>query len=336
MKLADFDYNLHESLIAQYPLKKRDQARLMVIDRKTKQIFHDCFSRISEYLPEKSVLVLNDSKVIPARLFGTKEQGGRKVEVFLLKKLSDGYSYEALIKPLRKIKDGEKIYFFEKSLYAVLQDRQKMIVRFNRKDIMQYLSKIGHVPLPPYIKRMDKKSDRKDYQTVYAKKEGSVAAPTAGLHFTKSVLNGLKRAKHKIKKTTLHVNYGTFRPVEEEDIVSHKMHKEDYSMTKKTWNTLEKEKRNNKKIVAVGTTSCRVLETIAKKKELKGASDLFIYPGFKFRVVDALLTNFHLPKSTLLMLVCGFATRDLVMKAYRIAIEKKYRFYSYGDCMLIL
>ncbi|MDP8264602.1 MAG: tRNA preQ1(34) S-adenosylmethionine ribosyltransferase-isomerase QueA [Candidatus Aceula lacicola] len=336
MRLDDFDYDLSEKLIAQYPLKKRDHAKLMIVNRKTLEITHDYFFNLNRYLPQKSILVLNDSKVVPARLFGKKEFGGREVEVFLLKKLPDGYCYETLMRPLKKIKDNEKIFFNDTTLYAKLVDREKMIVRFNRKDVMSHLSKIGHIPLPPYIKRADEKSDHVDYQTVYARTQGSVAAPTAGLHFTKTLLTRIKKLGHLIKKVTLHVNYGTFRPVEEKDIVSHKMHKEDFSALKGTWDSILKAKKNSQKVVAVGTTSCRVLETIARTKKLKGASDLFIYPGFKFRVVDALLTNFHLPKSTLLMLVCGFATRDLIMNAYSEAIKKKYRFYSYGDCMLII
>ncbi len=336
MQLSDFDYDLPEDLIAQYPLKKRDHARLLVLNRKTKEIKHDYFYNLNNYLPQESTLVLNDSKVVPARVFGKKEFGGREVEIFLLKELSDGYSYEALIRPLRKIKDGEKIFFEGTTLYATLSDRKKMIVCFNRKDVRRQFSKIGHIPLPPYIKRSDEKSDRKDYQTVYAKKQGSVAAPTAGLHFTKSFLGQLEKNGHLFKKVTLHVNYGTFRPVEEDDIVSHKMHKEDFFVSRATWDSILKLKSQGRKVVAVGTTSCRVLETIAKTKDIEGASDLFVYPGFKFKVVDALITNFHLPKSTLLMLVSGFATRDLIMKAYRQAIKEKYRFYSYGDCMLIL
>ncbi|MDD3375511.1 MAG: tRNA preQ1(34) S-adenosylmethionine ribosyltransferase-isomerase QueA [Candidatus Omnitrophica bacterium] len=336
MRLSDFDYDLSEKLIAQYPLKKRDEAKLMIVNRATSKITHDHFFNLNCYLPKKSMLVLNDSKVVPARLFGRKEFGGREVEVFLLKKLSDGYCYETLMRPLRKIKDNEKILFDGTTLWAKLVDREKMIVRFNRKEVMPYLKKIGHIPLPPYIKRSDEKSDQINYQTVYAKRQGSVAAPTAGLHFTDRLLNGLKESGHSIKRVTLHVNYGTFRPIEEDDVVSHKMHKEDFLVSKGTWDSILRSKKHNKKVVAVGTTSCRVLETVAKKGKFKGASDLFIYPGFQFRVVDALLTNFHLPKSTLLMLVCGFATRDLIMHAYHEAIKEKYRFYSYGDCMLIV
>ncbi|MDP8266090.1 MAG: tRNA preQ1(34) S-adenosylmethionine ribosyltransferase-isomerase QueA [Candidatus Aceula meridiana] len=336
MKLKDFDYHLPESMIAQHPLKKRDTARLMVIDRKRKTIIHDTFSNIADYLPKKSLFVVNDSKVVPARLFGKKEFGGREVEIFLLKGLSDGYCYEALMKPLRKIKDDEKIFFNGSGIYARLEDRKKMIVRFNKKNALMHLKSVGHIPLPPYIKREDAPSDRKDYQTVYARHQGSVAAPTAGLHFTNALVAQLKRAGHKFAKTTLHINYGTFKPVEDDDITKHQMHSEDYCLLSRTWQTILRAKKENKPIVSVGTTSCRVLETVSRTKELEGSSNLFIYPGFSFRMVDVLLTNFHLPKSTLLMLVAAFAGQDLTVKAYQEAINKNYRFYSYGDCMIII
>ena len=336
MKLKNFDYSLPQSYIAQYPLKKRDKARLMVLDRRSKRITHDVFSNIADYLPDKSTLVVNDSKVIPARLLGKKERTSGKVELFLLKKLSDGYSYEALLRPLRKIKIDEKIIFNGSSVYAQLKDKNNRIVRFNRKDLSKYLDSIGHIPLPPYIKRQDNAVDRAQYQTVYARNSGSVASPTAGLHFTNSLLRALKQQGHKTAKVTLHINYATFKPVEEDDIRSHKMHAESYNVNQKALNTIESTKIRNGKIVAVGTTSCRVLETIGSNREFSGATNLFIYPGYKFRMVDALITNFHLPRSTLLMLVCAFGSHEFVMKAYREAINKKYRFYSYGDCMLII
>ncbi|MCX5681605.1 MAG: tRNA preQ1(34) S-adenosylmethionine ribosyltransferase-isomerase QueA [Candidatus Omnitrophica bacterium] len=335
MKLSDFDYMLPEQMIAQYPLQKRDQARLMVVNRLTKEIIHDYFFNIEKYIPRKSIFIANDSKVVPARLFGYMEHSGREVEVFLLKALDGGYQYEALLRPLRKIKYGEKIIFNGTMIYAKLIDHQKKIVEFNKKDAMKDLAKIGHMPLPPYIHRGDEPSDRENYQTVYAKHLGSVAAPTAGLHFTKRLLAQLKKSGHKFGKVTLHVNYGTFRPVQEADITKHQMHHEEYAMTKAIADMVKKAKEQKQNIVGVGTTSCRVLETYAKTGELKGNTNLFVYPGFSFKMIDILLTNFHLPKSTLLMLVCAFAETPLVMRAYEEAIKEKYRFYSYGDCMII-
>lgn len=335
MHLTDFDYHLPKNMIAQHPLSRRDHARLMIIDRCKNTIEHDQFYNIAQYLKPQTLLVLNDSKVIPARLMGEKEKDNRSVEIFLLKQLSDGYCYEALLKPLRKIKDHEKIFFHKKELYATIQDREKMIVRFNRKNVKKYLDRIGHMPLPPYIQRGDEPSDRKSYQTVYARHAGSVAAPTAGLHFTKSLLTKLRSKGHRYARVTLHVNYGTFHPVKETDITKHRMHLEDYVVSPQDWDIINNQKAQGKTLLSVGTTSCRVLETISRTKKIQGSSDLFIYPGFRFRMTDFLLTNFHLPKSTLLMLVCAFAGKDLMMKAYQQAIKEKYRFYSYGDCMLI-
>lgn len=335
MKLSDFDYSLPEVLIAQYPLKNRDQARLLVVDRFSGTIVHDRFFNIGKYLPPESVLIANDSKVVPARLFGRLERTGREVEVFLLKALEDGYRYEALLRPLKKIKYDEKILFEGTKLFAKLIDHEKKIVEFNKKDAMKHLAKIGHMPLPPYIRRSDEPSDREDYQTVYAKVLGSVAAPTAGLHFTKPLLAKLKKEGHQFSKVTLHVNYGTFRPVQEEDIAKHQMHFEEYEIPRATATAVQKANKGGHKVIAVGTTSCRVLESYAKTGKLEGSTNLFVYPGFSFKMIDGLLTNFHLPKSTLFMLVCGFAGTALMQKAYAEAIKEKYRFYSYGDCMLI-
>ncbi len=336
MKLEDFNYQLPEELIAQYPLHRRDKARLMVIDRKKKKISHDQFSNIREHLPEKSCIVLNDSKVVPARLLGRREHSGGKVEVFLLKRLSDGYSYEALLRPLRRLRNNDKIIFNGGDLIAKIKDKENRIVRFNKRNITEELEKIGHIPLPPYIKRSDRAADRKYYQTVYAQNAGSVASPTAGLHFTNRLLKGIEKDGHTIKKVTLHINYATFKPVEEADITKHKMHVEDYSVTKKAFHAVKRAKEGGRKIVAVGTTSCRVLESVAASDQLKGNTDIFMYPGFRFKMVDILLTNFHLPLSTLLMLVYAFGTKDLMVKAYREAIKRKYRFFSYGDAMLII
>lgn len=336
MKLQDFKYELPKELIAQFPLEQRDQARLLIVDRAKQTITHDIFSNLGKYLPPNSILVLNDSKVIPARLFGKREKTGGKVEIFLLNRLSDGYSFEALIRPLKRLNIDEKIIFNGNGIYARLKDAQKRIVRFNIKNITRHLEKIGHVPLPPYIKRTDEPLDRDYYQTVYAKKRGSVASPTAGLHFTKALLENLQREGRSFQKVTLHINYATFKQIEEDDIVKHKMHFEDYVISRKAFEAIQKAKQEGRKIVAVGTTSCRVLETSAATGRLKGRTDLFIYPGYSFQMTDSLVTNFHLPCSTLFVLVCAFAGRDFIMEAYQEAIAKKYRFYSYGDAMLII
>lgn len=336
MNIDDFHYDLPEALIAQEPLRQRDQARLMVIDRAAGSIKHDIFKNIGQYLPQKSCVVLNDSKVIPARLQGRRQPHGGAVEIFLLKRLSDGYSFEALLRPQRRLKNDERIIFNGGKLVAQIKDRDNRIVRFNRKNITGYLNKIGHIPLPPYIKRRDNAADRTYYQTVYAQKPGSVASPTAGLHFTGRLLKRMKQAGHAIEQVTLHVNYATFKPVEERDITKHQMHTEEYSVAQKTFAALNKAKQEGRKIVAVGTTSCRVIETVAASGTLKGETDIFIYPGCRFRMTDILVTNFHLPFSTLLMLVYAFGTTELIKRAYQEAIKQKYRFYSYGDAMIII
>jgi len=335
MKLEEFQYKLPEHLIAQHPLYLRDHARLMIVDRSKKQIVHDVFSNIEEYLPQNSCIVLNDSKVIPARLLGKRASGGQ-VEIFLLNKLSDGCSYETLMRPLKRLKVDEKIIFNGGELIAKIIDKENRIVRFNQRNITSHLNKIGHIPLPPYIKRLDCAADRKYYQTVYAHKEGSVASPTAGLHFTKRLLKKVERAGHTIEKVTLHINYATFKPVEETNITKHKMHSEDYSITKKALNMIRKANNDGRKIVAVGTTSCRVLETVSAKGKLKGSTEIFMYPGYNFQMTDILITNFHLPFSTLLMLVYAFGGKDLMVQAYKEAIKQKYRFFSYGDAMMII
>ncbi|MBI3617981.1 MAG: tRNA preQ1(34) S-adenosylmethionine ribosyltransferase-isomerase QueA [Candidatus Omnitrophica bacterium] len=339
MKVSEFDFDLPQELIAQYPLEKRDQARLMVIDRQKQAVSHDIFANMEKYLPPGSCVVLNDSKVIPARLLGRREKTPGKVEVFLLKKLAhgDGRFYETLIRPLNRLKLNEKIQFNGGSLTAELIDIHKRIVRFNRKDVAAQLKKHGHMPLPPYIKRPDEPLDHKYYQTVYARKPGAVASPTAGLHFTPALLNALRKKGHGIETVTLHVNLATFRMVETEDITRHQMHTEEYSLTQKSFNAIRQAKTRGSKIAAVGTTSCRVLETLAKDpSRLSGETDIFIYPGHTFRAVDALITNFHLPRSTLLMLVYAFGGIKLMKEAYARAIREKYRFYSYGDGMIIL
>lgn len=336
MNLSEFTYDFSQELIAQYPLARRDQARLMVIDRTQQTIRHDIFANLGCYLPPQSLIVLNDSKVVPARLLGKRQNTGGVVEIFLLKNLPDGYSYQALLRPLKRLKDNEKIIFNGGSLIAEIKDCKNRIVRFNKKNITRDLNRIGHIPLPPYIKRPDEKMDRIYYQTVFAKKNGSIASPTAGLHFTKPLLTKLKRAGHKVVSTTLHINHATFKSVETQDVRQHPMHYEDYELSSRNFQVIQKAKRAGKKIAAVGTTSCRVLETVAIQNMLKGSTNLFIYPGFDFKMTDCLITNFHLPYTTLLMLVFAFGGTALMKRAYREAILKKYRFFSYGDAMIII
>jgi len=326
-QLQSYFYQLPDELIAQEPLPDRDHARLLVIDRTQETVRHDTFDHLNDYLPANSHLVVNNSKVIPARLLGRRSSGGA-VEVFLLNSLGDGHSFEALLRPLKKIREGEEIDF-GRGISATLKDKEKRIVCFNKKNIIRHLKEVGHIPLPPYIKRPDTPLDAQDYQTVYAKQPGSVASPTAGLHFTKGLIRKLKTKGHRFLELTLHINYGTFKPVECTDIRLHPMHAEYYSNIPCSFD-------GSGYVVAVGTTSCRALETFAHNKKHSGSTNMFIYPGYKFQVVDALITNFHLPYSTLLMLVCAFGGYDLVMRAYKEAIKERYRFYSYGDAMLII
>jgi S-adenosylmethionine:tRNA ribosyltransferase-isomerase len=343
LHLDEFVYDLPEGLIAQYPLRERDQARLMVVDRRKGKIAHDTFANIGSYLAPASCLVLNESKVIPARLLGRREKTPGRVEVFLLKKLPDGYSYETLLRPRTRLRPNETISFNGGSLTAEIVDKDRGLVRFNKKNITRMLERYGHMPLPPYIRRGDEPMDREYYQTVYARRPGSVASPTAGLHFTPSLLSDLRRKGHTIEKVTLHVNYGTFKSVQEEDITRHRMHAEEYALTRKAFHALQQAPKEGRKIVAVGTTSCRVMETVARHQSafnspvpIQGNTDIFIYPGYTFRMTGALITNFHLPRSTLLMLVYAFGGMDLMRRAYAEAMERQYRFYSYGDAMIIL
>ncbi len=336
MQLKDFDYELPEDLIAQFPLPKRDEARLMVIDRAQQKITHDRFFNIGKYLPQQSLIVINNSKVIPARLLGRKERSGGKVEIFLLNRLPDGYSFRTLLRPLRKVQNGDKIIFNGNSVVAEIKDWKKRIVRFNRKDVLAHLDRIGHMPLPPYIKRPDNPEDRAFYQTVYARHPGSVASPTAGLHFTKELLSRLKKEGHAIEPVTLHVNYATFKEVEVDDITQHPMQAESYSLSAPTAERIQQAQRDKRPVVAIGTTACRVLETMVASGKLKGETNLFIYPGYSFQTVNQLVTNFHLPRTSLLMLAYAFGSPELIKKAYREAIEQKYRFYSYGDAMMII
>lgn len=328
MKLSDFDYNLPKELIAQYPLKERAQARLLVLDRKTGQIEHRIFKDLTDYFRENDLLILNDTKVLPSRLYAKRSTGGR-VEVFLLRR-KEGLTFDALISPAR-VKLGETITFNGKNALGVITAKNEVTFKLNN---INEVYGLGAMPLPPYIKRMAEELDDTYYQTVYAKVEGAVAAPTAGLHFTNELLNCIQRLSVNIGFITLHVGQGTFKPVKSEDIREHKMDAE-YFKIGEAVRELIKAKKPQARTFAVGTTACRALETYALGKA-QGQTDLFIYPGYQFKLVDCLLTNFHLPCTTLFMLTCAFGGEEFVKEAYRQAIDKKYRFYSYGDAMLII
>ncbi len=332
MRLSDFDYVLPKELIAKYPLKERDKCRLMVLDRERRSIAHKTFEDIAEYFSKGDLLILNDTKVIPARLFGKRKTGG-KVELFLLEKKNP--TCEALFRPSGRLKEGEKVTL-ESGAEAEVLKRGEVgrFVKFNRP--IDEILKSGHMPLPPYIDRLDEPDDRSSYQTIYAAKEGATASPTAGLHFTRELLDRVKSQGARVSFVTLHTNYGTFAPIKTENIESHKMHKESFSIPSDTIEAVKCVKKSGGKVFAVGTTSARSLEYWAREGSAEGDNDLFIYPGFKFKVVDHLITNFHLPKSTLMLLVSAFAGKDFIFEAYHKAIEERYRFFSYGDSMLIL
>ncbi|MCK5387971.1 MAG: tRNA preQ1(34) S-adenosylmethionine ribosyltransferase-isomerase QueA [Candidatus Izimaplasma sp.] len=340
MKVSDFDYILPEELIAQTPLKNRSASRLLVINKNTGNIKHDHFLNIIDYLNEGDVLVLNDTSVIPARLFGFKEDTLAAIEILLLKQREDDV-WECLVKKARKIKVGTTVIFGNGLLKAkcikVYEEGLRDFEMIYNGVFYEIIDQLGEMPLPPYIH--EKLLDQDRYQTVYNKFRGSAAAPTAGLHFTKNLLKRITEKRVKIVYVTLHVGLGTFRPVQVETIEDHHMHTEYYQMTDKCANTLNKAKQENRRIIAVGTTSLRTLETILRDyddfRETSGWSDIFIFPGYSFKAVDALITNFHLPKSTLLMLVSALAGRNNIINAYNEAIEEKYRFFSFGDSMLI-
>ncbi len=340
MKLEEFDYYLPEELIAQVPIKQRDMSRLMVLDRKEQKIENKVFKDIIEYLEPGDCLVRNNTKVIPARLYGKKETGAN-VEFVLLKRI-EGDTWETIVKPGNKLKPGTKVIFGEGLLIAEILDIMEggtRKVKFNYEGIFnEILDKIGLMPLPPYIHETLKEKNR--YQTVYAKYDGSAAAPTAGLHFTDELLSKIEQKGINIANVTLHVGIGTFRPVKEENIEDHKMHTEHFYIKEEDCKRINEAKKNGKRVIAVGTTSCRVLETIADSKTglvmpQEGDTGIYIYPGYKFKCIDALITNFHLPKSTLLMLVSALAGKDFVLEAYKQAVEEKYRFFSFGDAMFI-
>lgn len=340
MKTDDFDFYLPEELIAQTPLEKRDSSRLLVLDKKTGDISHKHFTDIIDYMEKGDTLVLNDTKVMPARLYGVKEETSAVIEVLLLKDEGNNI-WECLTRPAKRIKEGTIVSFGEGKLKAVcieVLDEGIRKFRLEYKGILyEILDELGEMPLPPYIHEKLKNKDR--YQTVYAKNVGSAAAPTAGLHFTEDLLNKIKNKGVNIAYVTLHVGLGTFRPVNVEDVTKHKMHSEYYVMSKEVADLLNKTKKSGHKIIAVGTTSTRTLETITslygKFKECSGWTDIFIYPGYEFKGIDYLITNFHLPKSTLVMLVSALAGKDNIMKAYNEAVKEKYRFFSFGDSMLI-
>lgn len=340
MKVKDFDFYLPEELIAQHPMEKRDEARLLVLDKKTGEIEHKIFKDILDYLTPNDCLVLNNTRVLPARLIGSKEETGGKMEFLLLKRTGND-EWETLVKPGKRAQIGAKFIFGNGELKAeviAMGEEGSRIVKFYYEGIFEeILDQLGQMPLPPYIK--EKLDDKEMYQTVYSKEEGSAAAPTAGLHFTEELLEKIKEKGVKLAFLTLHVGLGTFRPVKVEDIKEHIMHSEYYKMDKETSKIINTTREKGGRVIAVGTTSCRTLETIGdiegKVKEQSGWTDIFIYPGYKYKVVDALITNFHLPQSTLLMLVSALAGRDNIMNAYNMAVEKEYRFFSFGDAMFI-
>lgn len=341
MNVTDFDYDLPEELIAQHPNAKRDESRLLVLNKQKQNIEHKIFKDIIEYLEPGDCLVINNTKVIPARLYGIKQPTGANVEFLLLNRKKDDI-WEVMVRPGRKLLQGTKVSFGDGILGANILEvlpNGSRLVKFNYKGIFnEILDRIGLMPLPPYIKETLKEKDR--YQTVYAKYEGSAAAPTAGLHFTEELLEKLKEKGVEIANVTLHVGIGTFRPVKVENVEEHDMHSEHFYIKAEDAEKINKAKKEGHRVIAVGTTSCRVLESIADENgmvhETEGDTQIFIYPGYKFKCLDALITNFHLPESTLIMLVSALAGREYIMKAYNEAVKEKYRFFSFGDAMFIM
>lgn len=340
MKVSDFNYNLPKELIAQVPIKNRDQSRLMVLDRKNKTIENKIFKDIIDYLEPGDCLVRNNTKVIPARLYGVKEETGANVEFLLLKRI-EGDIWEVMVKPGKKLMPGARVNFGNGALKAEILEKLdggNRKVKFEYSGIFnEILNEIGLMPLPPYIHEKLKEKDR--YQTVYAKYEGSAAAPTAGLHFTDKLFEKLKEKGVEVANVTLHVGIGTFRPVKVENIEEHDMHSEHFYIKAEDAEKINKAKKEGHRVIAVGTTSCRVLESIADEngyvEEVEGDTSIFIYPGYKFKCLDALITNFHLPESTLIMLVSALAGKDFIMQAYEEAVKEQYKFFSFGDAMFI-
>ncbi len=340
MKTSDFYYDLPEELIAQTPVEPRDSSRMMVYNRKTKEVLHKHFYDVIDFLNEGDALIVNDSRVLPARIYGTKIPTGANVEFLLLKQVKDKV-WETLVKPGKKARTGDSFTFGDGIMTGkvidVLEDGNRIVEFKCDSNFYETLDKIGQMPLPPYIH--EKLKDKERYQTVYSHELGSAAAPTAGLHFTDKLLEKIKAKGIKIGYVTLHVGLGTFRPVKVDDVTTHKMHSEHYEVPEETAKLIEETKKNGKRVIAVGTTSCRTLESVAKEHgkvvPCEGWTDIFIYPGFEFKVLDGLITNFHLPESTLIMLVSAFAGYDEVMSIYKEAVKEKYRFFSFGDSMFI-
>ncbi len=341
LKTSDFYYDLPQELIAQTPIAQRDHSRLMVMDRKSGELSHRHFYDITDYLKKGDCLVINDTRVLPARLYGIKEGGGAHVEVLLLNNRS-GDDWECIVYPGRRLKEGAEITFGEGKLkgriISVLPDGNR-IIRFEYEGIfLELLEEIGTMPLPPYI--TERLEDGERYQTVYSKINGSAAAPTAGLHFTNELLDKIKDMGVDIVHITLHVGLGTFRPVKEENITDHVMHTENYFVTEDAAQRINKAKSSGGRVIAVGTTSCRTLETVGDEQGIvhsgSGSTGIFIYPGYRFKVLDGLITNFHLPESTLIMLVSAFSDREKLLNAYKTAVNEKYRFFSFGDAMLLI
>ena len=341
MKTSDFYYDLPEELIAQDPLEDRTASRLLVLDRKTGAVKHKIFSDVIDYLNKGDCLVINNTRVIPARLIGEKEGTGGKVEVLLLKRRANDV-WETLVKPGKKLKPGAKITFGDGRLRAevleVVEEGNRLVIFHYEGIFEEILDSLGEMPLPPYITH--KLEDKEMYQTVYAKFDGSAAAPTAGLHFTKELLNKIEEKGIKLASITLHVGLGTFRPVKVDDVNNHHMHTEWYEVNAEAADIINETKRNGGRVICVGTTSCRTIESVADEngymKAKTGETDIFIYPGYKFKVMDGLITNFHLPESTLVMLVSAFAGKENVLAAYETAVKERYRFFSFGDAMILI
>lgn len=341
MKTSDFFYELPEELIAQDPLEDRTASRLLVLDKKTDKLEHKIFSDVIDYLKQGDCLVINNTRVIPARLIGEKEGTGGKVEILLLKRLKNDI-WETLVKPGKKLRPGARVTFGDGRLKAEIMEiaeEGNRLVKFYYEGIFEeILDSLGEMPLPPYITH--KLEDKEMYQTVYAKFNGSAAAPTAGLHFTNELLEKIRQKGIKIASVTLHVGLGTFRPVKVEDVNNHHMHTEWYEVNKEAADIINETKKNGGRVICVGTTSCRTIESVADEDGLMsaktGETDIFIYPGYKFKVMDGLITNFHLPESTLVMLVSAFAGKERVLSAYETAVKEKYRFFSFGDAMILL
>ena len=345
MKLSDFYYDLPEELIAQHPAEKRDESRLLVLDKSTGNITHRVFKDIIEYITPNDCLVINETRVIPARIYGTKKDSESKVEILLLKDMGEN-KWEVLVKPGKKCRIGTTLEFGKKedgnvllcaTVLDILEDGNRIVELKYNGILNEILDEIGVMPLPPYIH--EKLQEKERYQTVYSRVEGSSAAPTAGLHFTKELLKQIEDMGIRIAKVTLHVGLGTFRPVKEENIEDHKMHSEYYEIDKEACDIINETKANGGRVFCVGTTSCRTVESAADEngflKPQSGNTEIFIYPGYKFKVLDNLITNFHLPESTLLMLISALANREMILDTYKIAVEEKYRFFSFGDAMLI-